>query len=80
MRCGLDSRVGKNPWRRPLATHSSILARIISQTEEPDGLQSSIQGHKESDTTKASEEAGIHCPFRDRFPCRNISEVTSSSV
>ena len=32
-----------------MATHSSILAWKIPQTEEPGGLQS--WGHKESDTT-----------------------------
>ena len=46
-----------NPWvcRTPLeeemATHSSILAWKILQTEEPDGLYSP-RGHKELDMTK----------------------------
>ena len=35
-----------------MATHSSILASKIPQTEEPGRLQS--MGHKESDTTKVT--------------------------
>ena len=35
-----QSWVGKIPWRRELATHSSILAWRIPWTEEPGGLQS----------------------------------------
>ena len=34
------SWAGKIPWRRELATHSSILAWRIPWTEEPGGLQS----------------------------------------
>ena len=32
--------VGKIPWRKGMATHSSILAGRILWTEEPGGLQS----------------------------------------
>ena len=35
-----DPQVGKIPWKRALATHSSILAWRIPWTEEPGGLQS----------------------------------------
>ena len=35
-----QSWAGKIPWRRELATHSSILAWRIPWTEEPGGLQS----------------------------------------
>ena len=38
-RCGIDPPVRKTPWRRKWQPHSSILARRISQTEEPGGLQ-----------------------------------------
>ena len=31
---------GKDPLEKEMATHSSILAREIPRTEEPDGLQS----------------------------------------
>ena len=40
MKHGFDPRVGKTPWEKGLATHSSILAWRIPQTEEPGGLQS----------------------------------------
>ena len=39
----------EDPLEGEMATHSSILARKISWTEEPGGLQS--MGLKESDTT-----------------------------
>ena len=45
-------------WEAPLegtAAHSSILAWIISWTEEPGGLQSI--GHKELDTNEATEHS-----------------------
>ena len=35
-----ETRVGKIPWRRELATHPSILAWKTPWTEEPDRLQS----------------------------------------
>ena len=38
-RCKFDPWVGKIPWRRKTATHSSILAWEIPWTEEPGGLQ-----------------------------------------
>ena len=37
---GLIPRSGGFPWRRKLATHSSILAWKVPWTEEPGGLQS----------------------------------------
>ena len=45
-------------WEAPLegtAAHSSILAWIISWTEEPGGLQSI--GHKELDTNETTENS-----------------------
>ena len=43
-----------------MATHSSILVRKISWTEEPGGLQSPWVW-KESDTTEVTEHAYMHC-------------------
>ena len=45
--------VGKIPLEKGMATHSSILAWRIPWTEELGRLQSI--GHKESDTTEATE-------------------------
>ena len=39
-RPGFEPRVRKMPWRRKIATHSSILAWEIPWTVEPGGLQS----------------------------------------
>ena len=39
----------KDPLEKKMATHSSILAWRIRQTEEPGGLQ--VHGFQESDTT-----------------------------
>ena len=39
-RHGFDPWVGKIPWRRGMATYSSILVWRIPWTEEPGGLQS----------------------------------------
>ena len=53
--CNADSIPGfypwvrKMPWRRKMATHSSILAWEIPWTEEPSGLQ--FVGLQESDPT-----------------------------
>ena len=47
------SLVLEDPLEEETATHSSILACRIPQTEEPGGLQS--MGHKESDTTEVTE-------------------------
>ena len=44
----LQSLGQKDPLKKGVATHSSILAWRIPWTEEPGGLQS--MGHKESDT------------------------------
>ena len=43
-----------------MATHSSILVWEIPWTEEPGRLCSSWGGHKESDTTEATEQACTH--------------------
>ena len=45
----------KDPLEDKMATHSSILAWIISWTEEPGGLQSI--GHKELDTNETTENS-----------------------
>ena len=37
---GLIPGVGRSPWRKEMATHFSILARIILWREEPGGLSS----------------------------------------
>ena len=47
-RCRLDPWVRKIPWRRKMATYSSILAWRIPWTEEPGG---GPRGCKELDTT-----------------------------
>ena len=44
-RTGFDPWVRKNPWRKGMATHSSILAWRIPWTEEPGSLHSS-QRHR----------------------------------
>ena len=48
-RPGLDSLDWECPLEKEMATHSSILAWRIRQTEEPGGLQ--VHGFQESDTT-----------------------------
>ena len=49
----------KDPLKEDTANHSSTLPwRESHRTEEPGGLQS--MGHKESDTTEATEHAGTH--------------------
>ena len=40
----------ENPWKKEMATHSSILAWEIPWTEEPVGY--SPRGHEESDMTE----------------------------
>ena len=47
---GVQSLDGEDSLEKGMATHSSILAWRILQTEEPGGLQS--MGCKESDTTE----------------------------
>ena len=66
-RPGFDPWVGKIPWRRKWATHSSILAWRIPWIEKPSGLQS--MGSQESDMTKATKR--IHTSrteYEDRHP------------
>ena len=45
-----ETRVGKIPLEKEMATHSSVLAWRIPQTEEPGEPQ--FLGCKESDTTE----------------------------
>ena len=47
---GVQSLDGEDSLEKGMATHSSILAWRILQTDEPGGLQS--MGCKESDTTE----------------------------
>ena len=51
----IQSLGGEDPLKEEMATHPSILARIIPWTEEPGELQS--KELKESDTT---EQLSIH--------------------
>ena len=46
----IQSLGGEDPLKEEMATHPSILARIIPWTEEPGGLQS--MGSQQSDTTE----------------------------
>ena len=55
--CRRLKRLEFDPWRRKMATHSSILAWRIPQTEEPGGLQSTG-----SDTTER-----LHFHFLSRL-------------
>ena len=47
MRLEFHPWVGKIPWRRKRATHSSILAWDIPRTEEPGGLLSMVSPTKQ---------------------------------
>ena len=48
--------VGKIPWRKGMATHSSILAGRILWTEEPGGLQSmGLQRVRHDSATKHTQ-------------------------
>ena len=59
-RRGFHSWVGKIPWGRGRATHSSVLAWRIPWTEEPGGLQSTgSPGVTSSDTTEGTYHARI---------------------
>ena len=49
-RCKFSLWLGKIPWRKGMATHSSILAWEIPWTGEPGGLQS--RGSHRVDTTE----------------------------
>ena len=48
----VESLGQKEPLRKGIATHSSILVWRTPWTEEPGGLEKSPLGHKESDTTE----------------------------
>ena len=50
----VQSLGSEDPLEEGMATYSSILAWRIPWTEKPGGLQS-LQGHKESDMTEATE-------------------------
>ena len=55
----------EDPLEKEMATHSSILAWRIPQTEELGGLQST--GHKQSDTTER-----LHFYFHFQVSCKEI--------
>ena len=54
-----DSWVGEDPLEKEMATHSSILAWEIPQTEEPGGLQS--MGLQRIGHDRATEHARKAC-------------------
>ena len=53
---GVQSLGQEDPLEEDIAIHSSVLAQRIPGTEEAGGY--SPQGHKESDTTEVTEQAG----------------------
>ena len=61
----VQSLGGEDPLEEEMATHPSILARIMPRTEEPGELQS--KGPKESDTI---EQLSIH-PVLSESSCNN---------
>ena len=64
-RCGFNPWVGKIPWSRAFAAHSSILTWKIPWTEEPGGL--TVHGVAKSRTQlEATEHARRE--FYGRFP------------
>ena len=65
----IQSLGGEDPLEEEMATHPSILARIIPWTEEPGELQS--KGLKESDTT---ERQSIH-PVLSESSCNNHMNI-----
>ena len=62
----VQSQGGEDPLEEEMATHSSILAWRIRQTEEPGGLSS--MGSRELDTTEP-------CPYRQVVFPPNINFV-----
>ena len=50
---GIQSLGWEDPLEKEMATHSSVLARKIPWTEEPDWLRS--MDHRELDRTKATK-------------------------
>jgi len=50
----------EDPLKKEIATHSGIIARSISQTEEPGGLQSMPWGHKRVGYNLATKEQQQH--------------------
>ena len=75
-RPGFNPWVGKIPWRRKMATHSSILAWKIPWTEETGGLQS-VESQKSGSTEwlkkkKMYEEIQLFKPPSERYRSKNI--------
>ena len=54
-----DPWAGKIPPEKGMATHSSIFAWRIPWTEEPCGLWSGPQGHKEAGATEVTKHAQL---------------------
>ena len=78
-RCRFSSCVGKIPWRRKMATHSSILAWRIPWTEEPGRLQS--MGLKESGTRLSNQETTVTTGTRGwkvSFPVVSLESPAST--
>ena len=61
----------EDPLEEGMATHSSVLAWRIPWTGEPGALQS--MGHKESDTTEATEHVDDINPVRENIQTYNYN-------
>ena len=60
----------ERPLEKKMATHSSILAWEIPQTEEPDGLYP--WGHKKSDTTEQlNNKKSFNYFLYSRYNCKH---------
>ena len=68
-RRGFNTWVGKDPWGKEMATHSSILVWKIPRTDEPVGLDSP-QSHKELGMTEYTHIQSIpYFPEQGLNPC-----------
>ena len=63
---GVRSLGGADSWEEEMATHSSVLAWGIPQTEEPGGLYSPW-GCKEADTTERLTRGPTQALIRPNF-------------
>ena len=69
----------EDPLEEGMATHSSILARRITRTEEPDGLQS-MESQSWS-TIEAAKHHTIKCIYvNPNLPIHPITPFTNSNV
>ena len=69
-RCRFDPWVVKIPWRRRMATHSSIPSSDIPWTEQPSGLQS-------MGVTEQSGTVSMHT-YINKYPDHTLFQVSSS--